>query len=96
MSKRIRQLEDALQISHHTDSTEPHPLLVGDLLDIKSGIVPQRQEEKEESVRYEELLDSFGTLSVSNKGGESYNSGYEVRMLYHFTLHIFANYFHLS
>lgn len=85
MSKRIRQLEDALQISHNSDSTDPHPLLVGDLLDIKSGIVPQRrEEEKEESVRYEELLDSFGTLSVSERGGESYSSGYEVRMFYHF------------
>lgn len=38
MSKRIRELEDALAISHAKLSSTPHPLLTEDLKDIKSGI----------------------------------------------------------
>lgn len=38
MSQRIRQLEDALQISHASLSHNPHPLLCEELLQVKSGV----------------------------------------------------------
>jgi len=38
MSDRIRQLEDALAILHSSLSSEPHPLLSRDLMNIKSSI----------------------------------------------------------
>lgn len=38
MSDRIRQLEDALAILQSSVTREPHPLLVRDLLRIKSGL----------------------------------------------------------
>ena len=38
MSKRIRQLEDSLQIAQASLSPYPHPLLSDDLLAIKSGV----------------------------------------------------------
>ena len=38
MSQRIRQLEDALKISHASHSEGPHPLLSDDLLTVKAGV----------------------------------------------------------
>lgn len=38
MSRRIRQLEDALQVEYGSRSTETHPLLSDDLLTVKGGI----------------------------------------------------------
>lgn len=37
MSDRIRQLEDALQQAHSQSSQTPHPLLSGELLQIKTS-----------------------------------------------------------
>ena len=38
MSDRIRQLEDGLAILQSSVTREPHPLLAGDFLKIKSGL----------------------------------------------------------
>ena len=38
MSDRIRQLEDGLAILQSSVTREPHPLLAGDFLNIKSGL----------------------------------------------------------
>ncbi len=38
MSRRIRQLEDALQVEYGSRTTETHPLLSDDLLAVKGGI----------------------------------------------------------
>ncbi len=38
MSRRIRQLEDALQVEYGSRTTESHPLLSEELLAVKSGI----------------------------------------------------------
>lgn len=38
MSKRVRQLEDALQIAHASLTSAKHLLLSDDLLAIKSGV----------------------------------------------------------
>ena len=70
MSKRIRQLEDALQISHSAVSRNPHPLLAEDLLQIKSGGI-STADDKEDDLTDATLVDSFGTLAVSN-GAEVY------------------------
>ena len=40
MSQRIRQLEDALEISHSASSSNSHPLLREELLAIKRGVGP--------------------------------------------------------
>ncbi|OCB87167.1 hypothetical protein A7U60_g5682 [Sanghuangporus baumii] len=71
LSKRIHQLEDALQISHDAVSSAPHPLLAEDLLQIKSGETLVFAE-KDEDVADANLADQFGTLAVSNGGAEVY------------------------
>ncbi|KAL5487469.1 hypothetical protein ACEPAI_5577 [Sanghuangporus weigelae] len=71
LSKRIRQLEDALQISHSAVSSAPHPLLAEDLLQIKSGAT-LFSAEKDEDAADADLADQFGTLAVSNGGAEVY------------------------
>ncbi|KAL5507683.1 hypothetical protein ACEPAH_5301 [Sanghuangporus vaninii] len=71
LSKRIRQLEDALQISHDAVSNAPHPLLAEDLLQIKSGET-LFSTEKDEDTADANLADQFGTLAVGNGGAEVY------------------------
>ena len=80
MSKRIRQLEDALQIAHAAVSTGHHPFLSKELLEIKNGVVATSVPEKEVSPDHEltecekELVDSLGQLTV-DEGGEIYLGG---------------------
>ena len=66
MSRRIRQLEDALQISHASVSTAPHPLLSEEQLAIKYGSDAQEETEKNNSSSdwgvYTLIL--FGTLRL--------------------------------
>ncbi|KAL5512403.1 hypothetical protein ACEPAG_3395 [Sanghuangporus baumii] len=71
MSKRIRQLEDALQITHAITSPTRHPLLSDDLLAIKSGIGifsdnAGSLNDAEELAN--ELSSELGTLSISERG----------------------------
>ncbi|KAL5480278.1 hypothetical protein ACEPAI_1548 [Sanghuangporus weigelae] len=71
MSKRIRQLEDALQITHAITSPTRHPLLSDDLLAIKSGIGVFSDKagslnDAEELAN--ELSSELGTLSISERG----------------------------
>ncbi|THH11525.1 hypothetical protein EW145_g571 [Phellinidium pouzarii] len=72
MSKRIRQLEDALQIAQATISSEPHPLLSEDLLPIKTGVDVHDEKESmklEENEEEEpEISAAFGTLSMTERG----------------------------
>lgn len=80
MSQRIRQLEDALQISYLAYSQKRHPLLSDELLKIKSGILYTDNADTKTSP---DALDTgskfndkdvsaisseFGTLSISEKG----------------------------
>ncbi|OCB91794.1 hypothetical protein A7U60_g938 [Sanghuangporus baumii] len=71
MSKRIRQLEDALQVMHAITSPTRHPLLSDDLLAIKSGIGVFSDKtgslnDAEELAN--ELSSELGTLSISERG----------------------------
>ena len=76
MSQRIRQLEDALEISHSTNSTAAHPLLREELLSIKRGVGPSTADKDEsEPVASENLEDgsesieeALGVLSISDRG----------------------------
>lgn len=77
MRQRIRQLEDALLISHSAVSCTPHPLLAADLMQIKSGVPPSTSG-KEEDLAEASLLEPFGTLSIADGGTEAYYGGPEV------------------
>ena len=66
MANRIRQLEDALQISHGMISTEPHPLLTEVSNDEEQPRI------KKESSDSEDTIDTHGTLAMLGQGNESY------------------------
>ncbi|KAL0582042.1 hypothetical protein V5O48_000100 [Marasmius crinis-equi] len=75
MGQRIRQLEDALAISHSSSSNEPHPLLRDELMSIKFG--PERNvtvppERTVSSPTTSEALNVPGTLSVGVSGQGKY------------------------
>ncbi|KAH8114455.1 fungal-specific transcription factor domain-containing protein [Phellopilus nigrolimitatus] len=77
---RIRQLENALQIAHAAVSSVQHPLLSEDLLEIKSCVsLPLDANDDASSQNYKDERDkdtiqSYGTLTVSEHGDESYIS----------------------
>lgn len=66
MSRRIRQLEDALQIAQLSLSAIPHPLLSEELLAIKGGI--EIVEDVSQQVSSGETLPNIGTLIISERG----------------------------
>ena len=77
MSKRIRQLEDALQIEHGMRSTESHPLLREELLSVKKGLQSDKatsngEAEAEDDERGEEITCAMGLLTISEGGGARY------------------------
>lgn len=86
MSDRIRQLEDGLAILQSSVTREPHPLLAGGLLKIKSGLELhsaselelQRERSGGEGPREEEeeeestYIDAFGTLAVRDDGAATF------------------------
>lgn len=69
MSERIRQLEDALKISHANHSEELHPLLSNELLKIKFG-VDIRDSPQNKPEQYHDALEALGTLTIMD-GGET-------------------------
>jgi hypothetical protein len=80
MSNRIRQLEDALAVLQSGCSKEPHPLLRDELLTLKLDKEDAPVEAGEEQP---EVIDSFGTLSISDKGTSRFfgtSGGTEVRL----------------
>lgn len=83
MSKRIRQLEDALHIAHTSISPNsyPHPLLTDEMLSIKTGVdLPENEEATDE---VPELAVQLGTLAISHGGRSLFvgNVGSEVRFM---------------
>ena len=73
MSKRIRQLEDALGELHSQHSTEQHPLLrpepVGDNRQDEEASGPPLTDDAVESAgNHPDLLEAFGTLSLAEDG----------------------------
>lgn len=68
MSKRIRQLEDALNILQSRVSSARHPLLTGNLLQIKKIDSPLDESEDYSDNTETETCDDFGTLTIAVEG----------------------------
>lgn len=66
MSKRIRQLEDALNILQSRVSSARHPLLTGNLLQIKK--IDSDESEDYSDNTETETCDDFGTLTIAVEG----------------------------
>jgi len=80
LCSRTRDLEDALRTEHSHTSSEPHPLLSKELLDIKTPLqrdappknpITINQQEEENNP---DVIDSFGTLAINGTGYTSYHS----------------------
>ncbi|KAJ3855656.1 hypothetical protein EV368DRAFT_34161 [Lentinula lateritia] len=73
MGQRIRQLEDALAISHSGITNETHPLLRDELLSIKfgpeNGTTSPAPPSRDPSV---ESIDAFGTLTIFDRDLSKY------------------------
>ena len=73
---RVRELEDALRDSHSRLSDESHPLLSEELLRIKAPLERENIIDKDAHKAKEEpnadVLDSFGSLSISQSGRSKY------------------------
>ncbi|KAL5507849.1 hypothetical protein ACEPAH_5467 [Sanghuangporus vaninii] len=73
MSKRVRQLEDALQIAHcSVPGATTHPLLSDELLKVKNVINSPPPVKNESDASDEETIDMVGTLVNMGRGVESY------------------------
>lgn len=76
LNSRIRQLEDALHALQSKHSLDPHPLLHKDLLFKDEPEFQDEHEAKEKEADVEqdavvptgEIVNAFGTLSVSDNG----------------------------
>ena len=71
MSKRIRQLEDALQVTQAAVSPTRHPLLSEELLEIKSGVGIFSEKAGPDIGSDDltgDLVCDLGTLSISERG----------------------------
>ncbi|KAG9017106.1 hypothetical protein FRB90_001710 [Tulasnella sp. 427] len=77
LQNRITDLEDALTVSHAAHSSHPHPLLRPDLLALKTplgaelvgrGGSTQSPKQKQSPEPQEEVLESFGTLTIGEGG----------------------------
>lgn len=78
LCSRVRDLEDALRVSHTQNSTKPHPLLTDELLRVKAPL--QRESppinpttiNQQEEENNPDVIDSFGTLAINRSGHTSY------------------------
>lgn len=77
MSQRIRQLEDALEISHSSTTSNSHPLLREELLAIKRGVGPSPAAVSESEADNDnagagdgtgEIEEAMGIMSISSRG----------------------------
>ncbi|KAH7914632.1 fungal-specific transcription factor domain-containing protein [Hygrophoropsis aurantiaca] len=79
LSNRVRELEDGLRVSHSYVANDMHPLLTEELLQIKAPLQREppsnrnivKGETKEEE-QNGEVVDAFGSLSISATGGAKY------------------------
>ncbi|KAF8495572.1 fungal-specific transcription factor domain-containing protein [Russula emetica] len=90
MSARIRQLEDALEVSHSMTSSDTHPLLQRDFLQVKSIIdlhsAIEQANENEGTAEHDDsrVLDTFGTLALRDDGASTFygrSAGHESILL---------------
>ena len=63
LANRVRQLEDALHEAHVERSSEPHPLLTPELLQLKRPLERETSDPvKEPEVDAAEVIDAVGSL----------------------------------
>ncbi|KAF9221421.1 hypothetical protein BS17DRAFT_803536 [Gyrodon lividus] len=79
LCNRVRELEDALRSSHSLVSPDKHPLLTDELLQIKAPLQrepPNHRNTPKAEIKEEEqngeIVDAFGSLSISASGGAKY------------------------
>ncbi|OBZ66412.1 GTP-binding protein Rho3 [Grifola frondosa] len=80
LATRVRELEDALRVSHGLHSLESHPLLSEDLLRIKAPIQRDNLLQNATSStngsshddQNADVVDSFGSLAISDTGRTNY------------------------
>ncbi|KAI0044511.1 hypothetical protein FA95DRAFT_1522724, partial [Auriscalpium vulgare] len=78
LCNRVRELEDALRVSHTKNSSEQHPLLTDELLRVKAPLqreAPPRNPtiiNQQEEENNPDVVDSFGTLSITRNGHGKY------------------------
>lgn len=69
LANRVRQLEDALQEAHATRTSEPHPLLTTELLQLKRPLERETSESlREPDIDTSEAIDAVGSLSINESG----------------------------
>lgn len=91
LSTRIRQLEDALSAVQAKHSNEAHPLLREDLLSVNADDRDDEAFGGTEDVHPSttpEVIDAFGTLSISDHGISRFfgpTGGSEVSHSYHYS-----------
>ncbi|KAF8998585.1 fungal-specific transcription factor domain-containing protein [Cyathus striatus] len=75
LSNRVRHLEDALAQAHSHYSSQAHPLLSEELLQIKRPLERERLDvppTKEEPVESGDTIDALGSLSISQDGRSTF------------------------
>ncbi|KAJ3753480.1 hypothetical protein EV360DRAFT_97010 [Lentinula raphanica] len=75
LATRVRQLEDALAHSHRNSSSQPHPLLSDELLQIKMPLEQKRTDgahTKEKQPDTNDTFDGMGSLSISEHGRSTF------------------------
>lgn len=69
LANRVRQLEDALHEAHADRSSEPHPLLTPELLQLKRPLERETSDPvREPEVDATEVIDAVGSLYVRALG----------------------------
>jgi hypothetical protein len=78
LANRVRELEDALRSSHAQHSSDIHPLLTEELLQIKAPLQRELPNKNGALVTLKEeetnpdIVDAFGSLSISISGRTKY------------------------
>ncbi|KIL65532.1 hypothetical protein M378DRAFT_161851 [Amanita muscaria Koide BX008] len=76
LAQRVRDLEDALRVTHCQMSSEPHPLLSEELLKVKAPLQRDPPATRYAGQKAEEtgteIIDAFGSLSISVSGQTTY------------------------
>ena len=86
LSARIRELEDALAKLQAERSSDPHPLLHSDLLEIDEEVDSPMADAEGAVGQATDVIDALGTLSISDNGISHFfgpTAGSEVRIIFY-------------
>jgi hypothetical protein len=65
---RIKVLEQALAELQSQITSDPHPLLAESLKTATEGLQPENEAQRNVSSEEEEIIDTFGSLTIDTKG----------------------------